>query len=184
MGLLFLTPYNFVQLLNIFKMSPFCSYWTVLQATVLHRHTSFFFICISSIPQWSRSGVAVQGYAEPAMAGGALRGHRNIGWVWEQACQSQTEGKGEQGEHPSEYVGWQRLLISLLWFPIHWLRLCRHGVALSSNQKRLFSSDLNLQGSGEKQIQAVLVRAELILNLPSPVKRVVRRNKAKPHQLP
>lgn len=131
MGLLFLTPYNFVQLLNIFKMSPFCSYWTVLQATVLHRHTSFFFICISSIPQWSRSGVAVQGYAEPAMAGGALRGHRNIGWVWEQACQSQTEGKGEQGEHPSVYVGWQRLLISLLWFPIHWLRLCRHGVALS-----------------------------------------------------
>lgn len=126
----------------------------------------------------------MQGYAEPAMAGGALRGHRNIGWVWEQACQSQTEGKGEQGEHPSEYVGWQRLLISLLWFPIHWLRLCRHGVALSSNQKLLFSSDLNLQGSGEKQIQAVLVRAELILNLPSPVKRVVRRNKAKPHQLP
>lgn len=113
------------------------------------------------------------------MAGGALRGHRNIGWVWEQACQSQTEGKGEQGEHPSEYVGWQRLLISLLWFPIHWLRLCRHGVDLSSNQKLLFSSDLNLQGSGEKQIQAVLVRAELILNLPSPVKRVVRRNKVK-----
>lgn len=106
-GLLFLTPYNFVQLLNIFKMSPFCSYWTVLQATVLHWHRPFLaFFSICSIPQWSHS-VAVQGYAEPAMAGGALRGHRNTVWVWEQACQSQTEGKREQGEHPS--VGWQRL---------------------------------------------------------------------------
>lgn len=56
---------------------------------------------------------------------------------------------------------------------------CRHGVALSSNQKLLFSSDLKPASSGEKQIQAVLVKAELILNLPSAVKMVVRRNKAK-----